>query len=327
MQHLFVFKGLKRKFPNLVIWVVLISLFLTTGCQEERKLISYDVDTYLSSNTTFEKKASIVLPSKKDIENSEIIYYALYDNSGSYFQEGMLRLKVKYSNETFSNEINRLKELFETKNIGMGGSFYYDGTLYDSFQYQAFESDIGYCALAYNIDSNSNTISYIVISCENLTYMSVKDAISYFPQIQLDKETIEKGIELGWVFYGSPASAYYFSNTDENPMYIVRNIDEFVWVREDFDYTEDLFVIKDTDIEILFSEAFTGNTMKISTLESHQEKASFIWHSKTVSELEIYARIYEYNDVWYMKTRTSEWWEISDDFLNLLLENKTISIE
>ena len=67
--------------------------------------------------------------------------------------------------------------------------------------------------------------------------------------------------------------------------------------------------------------------MKISILESHQEKPSFIWHSKTVSELEIYARIYEYNDVWYMKTRTSEWWEISDDFLNLLLENKTISIE
>ena len=129
------------------------------------------------------------------------------------------------------------------------------------------------------------------------------------------------------VFYGSPAAAYVFSNTDENPMYIVSNIGAFVWVREDFDYTEDLFVIKDTDIEILFSEAFTGNIIEISTLESHQEKVSFIWHSKTVSELKINARIYEYNDVWYMQTRSSEWWEISDDFLNLLLENKTISIE
>lgn len=180
---LFSFKALNRKCLNFTTLVLVISLLLITGCREENERISYDLHTYLSCNTNFEKKASVVLPSKKDIEDSKTVYYALYDDSGASFQEGMLRLTVEYSNERLLNESNRLKELFETKSIGMAGSFYYDGILYNSFQYQAFESDIGYCALAYHICSNSNTISYIVISCENLTYMSVEDAISYFPKI------------------------------------------------------------------------------------------------------------------------------------------------
>ena len=182
-KYLLLFKSLKRKWPNLIVFGLVIFLLLITGCQEENKLISYDVHTYLSCNTDFEKKASIVLPSTEDIEDSEIVYFAIYDNSGASFQEGMLRLTVKYSNESFLNESNRLETLFETKNIGMEESFYFDETLYKSFQYQAFESDIGYCALAYHIHSNSNSISYVVISCENLTYMSVEDAISYFPKI------------------------------------------------------------------------------------------------------------------------------------------------
>ena len=124
-----------------------------------------------------------MLPPKKDLEDSKIVYYAFMDNSGASFQEGMLRLTVEYSKERLLSESNRLEELFETKNIGMAESLYYDGIPYNSFQYQAFDSDVGYCALAYHISSNSNTISYIVISCENLTYMSVEDAISYFPQI------------------------------------------------------------------------------------------------------------------------------------------------
>ena len=185
-KYLLIFKSLKSNFLNFAICGLVISLLLITGCQEKKQLISYDVDTYLSHNTNFEKKASVVLPSKKYIDDSKIVYYVLYDDSGASFQEGMLQLTVEYSNEKCLNESSRLEELYKTKNIGMSGSFYYNRILYNSFQYQAFESDIGYCALAYHINLKSNTISYIVISCENLTYMSVEDAISYFPKIQQD---------------------------------------------------------------------------------------------------------------------------------------------
>lgn len=93
-KYLLLFKSLKRKWPNLIVFGLVIFLLLITGCQEENKLISYDVHTYLSCNTDFEKKASIVLPSTEDIEDSEIVYFAIYDNSGASFQEGMLRLTV-----------------------------------------------------------------------------------------------------------------------------------------------------------------------------------------------------------------------------------------
>lgn len=186
MKHngLSLFVKFKREFFKFALLILVISLTMITGCFWKKSQISYDFSTYLSYNTNFEKKASIVLPSKKEIEDSKVVYYAFYDNSGSSFQEGMLRLTVEYSNEKFINETWRLEEIFKTKNLGMGGRFYYNGNLYDSFQYKAVETDNEYCALAYHICSSSNTISYIVFSCENLTYMSVEDAISSFPQME-----------------------------------------------------------------------------------------------------------------------------------------------
>ena len=172
---------MNRKFALLLLILLLITMF---GCTGEKAHLSYDFDTYLSEDTVFEQKASIVLPSKKQLDNFKVADYYLYDNSGSSFQEGMLRLTVEYSDEKFANETQRLEELHNEKNVGMGGQFHYNGTLYDSFQYRAFEDDIGYCALAYHSYSDSNTISYIVISCENLTYMSVEDAISFFPKTE-----------------------------------------------------------------------------------------------------------------------------------------------
>ena len=172
---------MNRKFALLLLILLLITII---GCTGEKAHISYDFDTYLSEDTIFEQKASIVLPSKKQLEKFKVADYYLYDNSGSSFQEGMLRLTVEYSDEKFANETQRLEELHNEKSVGMGGQFDYNGTLYDSFQYRAFEDDIGYCALAYHSGSDSNTISYIVISCENLTYMSVEDAISYFPKTE-----------------------------------------------------------------------------------------------------------------------------------------------
>ena len=139
----------------------------------------------------------------------------------------------------------------------------------------------------------------------------------------------EKDVELGW-YVNIPFSggAYYFSNTDEAPMYMYCNVGAFdVWIRDDFDYTSDIFTIAGTDIEILFSQAFTDNKTEISSLDVPEVKASFIWYSKTVPELQIRADIVEYRDTWYMRTLSLEYWEISNDFLNLLNENKIINIK
>ena len=140
---------------------------------------------------------------------------------------------------------------------------------------------------------------------------------------------VEKDVELGW-YVNVPFSggAYYFSNTYEDPIYIYCNVGAFdVWIREDFDYTSDIFTIADTDIEILFSKAFTDNKVEILSLDVPEVEASFRWHSKTVPALQIRANIVEYNDTWYMQTLSLEYWEISSEFLNLLIENKIINVE
>ena len=176
----FSLKSFKKAILNLAVCCLAISLIMVTGCKDNNVLISFEVDTYLSHNTDFEKKAAVVLPSKEDIEGSKIIYYSLYDNSGASFEEGILCLTVEYSDEKFATESQRLEGLLVTENVGIGGSFYYNEVLYNSFQYEASKSDIGYCALAYNINLESNAISYIVFSCENLTYMDVESALNSF---------------------------------------------------------------------------------------------------------------------------------------------------
>ena len=121
----------------------------------------------------------------------------------------------------------------------------------------------------------------------------------------------------------------YYSDTTYYPMYMYNylgNSNE-VWIIEDFDYTFDLFVIENTDIEIVFSEAFTDNTLSLYNFDLPRQRSSFIWHSKTLPRLQIKAEIFQYNDRWYMWTLSFQAWEISDEFLNLLIENSIINIE
>ena len=56
---------MNRKFALLLLILLLITII---GCTGEKAHISYDFETYLSEDTIFEQKASIVLPSKKQYQ-------------------------------------------------------------------------------------------------------------------------------------------------------------------------------------------------------------------------------------------------------------------
>ena len=42
----------------------------------------------------------------------------------------------------------------------------------------------GYCAFAYHVSTESNTISYIAFESGDLQYMNMKSALSLFPEIE-----------------------------------------------------------------------------------------------------------------------------------------------
>ncbi len=175
---------------RLVLLVVLIFLIMiTSGCASKEQ-VSCDFDAYLSGNTDFERKIEAVMPSKNELADSKIIYYVYYDNGEdiSTFANSMIRLTVAYSDEDLQKAIQKIEELTEEYyDDVMGGQFYYNGTLYKGFQFY----DNGYCALAYHICSDSNTISYIAFACDNLTYMDVGGALSLFPQFTCEDQIIQ----------------------------------------------------------------------------------------------------------------------------------------
>ena len=138
-------------------------------------------------------------------------------------------------------------------------------------------------------------------------------------------------ISLGW-YYNLPFTLYkeYYSYTTESPDYIY-NIgpNGSVFFRESFDYTKEIFVVE--DIEIEFSKAFTNDTIDIQNAKNKDiEKQSFRWHSKKHNALCIDVDIYFYENNGYIfiyNMDRDNIYQISDDFLKLLIKNEIIVFE
>lgn len=177
------FSGLMKIFIKFISLTLLICLVVVLcGC-ENKEIISYNFETYLSGDSGFEKKFLTIMPTKNELADSKIIYYSYYNNGKDSFtfENGMIRLTVKYSNDKLVNESQRLEGLYEANDSVMNGQFYYNGILYKAFGFYDDAYEDG--ALAYHICSDSSTISYIAFTCYDLAYMSVESALSIFPQI------------------------------------------------------------------------------------------------------------------------------------------------
>lgn len=189
----FCFLSVSRRFINVLLkpifLFVLISLFLiSSGCSHKEKL-SYDINTYLSGDTNFERNIATVMPSKEELKNSKVVYYLYYDDGGNdeTSQNKMIRLTVEYSDENFINATQTLEQnaiLYDSES--MSSDFYYNGILYDSFIFY----NNGYCAVAYHACSNSKTISYIAFYSWDLQFMDVESALGLFPQFEYKNQIV-----------------------------------------------------------------------------------------------------------------------------------------
>ena len=137
----------------------------------------------------------------------------------------------------------------------------------------------------------------------------------------------ESRIVVGW-HYNLPFSAVriYYSYTSDNPDYIIGYNE--VYMKEGYDYKSDIFVIENTDIGIVFSDAFNGKKEKIDKFNKYI-KVSFNWHSQRHTELMTKLDIILFDDVYYVNIQNDNFenlvYEISDEFFDLLVENGFIS--
>lgn len=135
---------------------------------------------------------------------------------------------------------------------------------------------------------------------------------------------ISDDIFLGWVGSWFGYVNKYYSSTMDNPLFIYETRMDFLYLREDYDFHTDYFVIDGTDSEILFSNAIVYNDDCVLDNNIIQG-VNIVLYSKMCPRLKIYLRIFKYEDIWYASTMKGEIYIVTEDLANVLIENKVIS--
>ncbi len=93
----------EKLFKNIFCFLLILSIgIICSGCKNNITITS-DFDTYLKSDSTFNKNIKGVLPSQEELKNAKIVFYMLYDDNDTekIFANSMIRLTVKYSADDF----------------------------------------------------------------------------------------------------------------------------------------------------------------------------------------------------------------------------------
>lgn len=145
--------------------------------------------------------------------------------------------------------------------------------------------------------------------------------------VWLRTDLTENDVQVGWS-YGFPFSDfYYYTDGTENPLYILSgNGDKTgstrnVYIRNDYDFKKQTFIIEGTDIEFVFEEAFIKTETDVSP-EDYLLGVDVIFSLKDEPRLKIYQDLYQSGDNWYF-IKDGECWFLSDELI-YLLKDKSI---
>lgn len=170
---------IQKSFQKIFVYVMVLGLILAVcGCST-KEVISYDINTYLSNNSNFEKNISNFMPTKDDLKKSNIEYYCYYDNgkNNETSEKKMIQLTLKYTDEHFGDIEKKLEDnISHNYDETTSRNFYYNDILYQGFIFY----NNGYCAVAYGIITDSKTISYIAFDSWDLQFMDIESAFELF---------------------------------------------------------------------------------------------------------------------------------------------------
>ncbi len=176
----------KKKIITFAVLILMILITLNSCVSNET--ISYDFNSYLNDDCEFTKGISLVMPSREELSDQKILSYSYYDDGMSekvfIFAHSirMIFMTVEYTEEDFMGAVQLLEDRIES--VGLyPEEFYLNGNLYKAAMTCA-EDRIYYCAIAYCVNEESRTISYIAFTSDDLEYMNVESALSLFCEME-----------------------------------------------------------------------------------------------------------------------------------------------
>ena len=172
-----------------------------------------------------------------------------------------------------------------------------------------------YKAIHYIQEKSTTSLIY-----KNEKYYGVEHDIFCVDNSKIDPIIISWNFNLPFTM-----TMVHYSYKSERPDYIFSNIANQIYINEDYDYNSDIFVVENTNFEIKFSDAFIeSNSIAYNVFES--AVVQFDFYSKTHPELYSPTSILLNNGKYYIAFNVCDEYayEISSDFLEMLIENQVI---
>lgn len=113
----------------------------------------------------------------------------------------------------------------------------------------------------------------------------------------------------------------YYSNTDNNPLFIYNSRLNWVYFRENYDYKSDIFVVEGTDLEIVWNDIFDSTVENVNFIS--QNNVSI--YSKQCPRIKTSLELSLVDGQWFIRCSDSkEIWIPSNEFLEILSDNVII---
>ena len=131
--------------------------------------------------------------------------------------------------------------------------------------------------------------------------------------------------EIGWTWYIPPLGVFmFYSDNTDSPDFIFCSRGITVWLRDGYDYEQEIFEIENTDIKTVFADVFSDESVEYFDF-SAEKTAGFAWHPAAHPALKNYPDIFEKNGLYYIRfADEGEGYLIKDSFLKILRDNNIL---
>ena len=136
------------------------------------------------------------------------------------------------------------------------------------------------------------------------------------------QELPESDVLIGWYLerYMISYLNLYYSYTSEDPVCIYLSRIPEMFLREDYNYQSDTFVIEGTEHQFVFSDMLTlSDAFEYRVISSYPNEKRFALYSKLYPRLRITLSLFQIDGVWYAGGRCDEaLFEVSEELLEFI---------
>lgn len=161
---------------------------------------------------------------------------------------------------------------------------------------------------------------FYTVSYDKAIYRGAPDNIFCYDDGKVPTDDL---VMIGWLSR-FPYRTYYYSYTEEAPVYLIDTFTNVTHLREDFDYMSEVFILDGTNKEITLSNV-TGEKLGYDPLNSKSERITVVLHSKHYPALRARLTVSPYNDHYIVKFAQEEIYACSGEFIQVLKENGMIT--